>query len=108
MKDDDPWSFPSYSKLNELIYLHATLSETLRFYPPLSFNHKASVKPDILPSGHCIGKDTVILIPYMAWEGWKKSGVQTAVNLKPERWISEKQTMVDVLSFKYSVFGAGL
>ena len=36
--------------LEKLVYLHAALSETMRLYPPLPFNHKSPAKPDVLPS----------------------------------------------------------
>ncbi|MBA0683413.1 hypothetical protein Goari_025075, partial [Gossypium aridum] len=39
-------------EVKNLVYLHGALCEALRFYPPVPFNHKEPVKPDMLPSGH--------------------------------------------------------
>lgn len=107
MKAEDPWRFPSYSKLNELIYLHATLCETLRLYPPVPFNSRACVKPDILPSGHHVDTETEILINIYAMGRMEEIWGTDYGEFRPERWISEKKTILDMSSFKYNVFGAG-
>nr|VDC98460.1 unnamed protein product [Brassica oleracea] len=36
--------------LDKLVYLHATLYETMRLYPPAPFQRKTSIKPDMLPT----------------------------------------------------------
>ncbi|KDP46409.1 hypothetical protein JCGZ_10249 [Jatropha curcas] len=50
------WRFFRFEELSKLIYLHAVICEVLRLYPPVPFNHKVSIAPDILPSGHHIPK----------------------------------------------------
>ncbi|WZZ46138.1 hypothetical protein YC2023_042397 [Brassica napus] len=51
--------------LDKLVYLHATLYETMRLYPPAPFQRKTSIKPDMLPSGHKVDANfTVIFFLY--------------------------------------------
>lgn len=107
MKATDRWQFPNYQKLNELIYLHATLCETLRLYPPVPYNHKTSVEPDILPSGHHVNKESKIIISIYAMGRNEEIWGADSQEFRPERWISEKNTLIDMPTFKYNVFGAG-
>ncbi|KAF2308460.1 hypothetical protein GH714_009791 [Hevea brasiliensis] len=48
------WRIFSIEEVSKLLYLHAVVCETLRLYPPVPLVHKASIGPDILPSGHPI------------------------------------------------------
>ena len=47
--------------LSKLVYLHGAICETLRLFPPIPFEHKFSIQYDILPSGHSIRPNTIIL-----------------------------------------------
>lgn len=107
MKTGEPWKFPIYQTLNELVYLHATLCETLRLYPPLPFNHKAAVKPDMLPNGQRVQKDTEVIISMYSMGRMEEIWGQDCHEFRPERWISNKGTIIEMPSFKFNVFGAG-
>ncbi|KAL9671215.1 hypothetical protein QQ045_008781 [Rhodiola kirilowii] len=107
MKPGEPWEFPSFAELNKLVYLHATLCETLRLYPPVPFNHKASIKPDILPSGHKVHKGTKIIISIYTMGRMQEIWGADATVFKPERWISKTGNIIDVPSYKFNVFSAG-
>ncbi|KAL1151350.1 hypothetical protein V6Z11_A09G036100, partial [Gossypium hirsutum] len=48
-------------EVKNLAYLHGALCEALRLYPPVPFNHKEPVKPDMLPSGHPVHPKTKVL-----------------------------------------------
>ncbi|MBA0649888.1 hypothetical protein Goklo_017399 [Gossypium klotzschianum] len=48
-------------EVKNLVYLHGALCEALRLYPPVPFNHKEPVKPDMLPSGHPVHPKTKVL-----------------------------------------------
>ncbi|KAL9672292.1 hypothetical protein QQ045_028542 [Rhodiola kirilowii] len=107
MKLGEPWKFPSFAELNKLVYLHATLCETLRLYPPVPFNHKASIKPDILPSSHRVDQGTKIIFSIYAMGRMKEIWGADATEFKPDRWISMTGNIIDVPSYKFNVFSAG-
>uniref|UniRef100_A0A7N0U2R2 Cytochrome P450 n=1 Tax=Kalanchoe fedtschenkoi TaxID=63787 RepID=A0A7N0U2R2_KALFE len=107
MKPGDPWTFPSVSELNKLVYLHATFCETLRLYTPVPFNHKASVKADTLPSGHRVKQETKIMISMYTMGRMEEIWGKDALVFRPERWISEKGSIIDMPSYKFNTFGAG-
>ncbi|KAL9677870.1 hypothetical protein QQ045_015706 [Rhodiola kirilowii] len=117
MKTGDPWRFPEHTELNELTYLHATLCETLRLYPPIPFNHKASIEPDILPSGHRVNKETTIVISIYAMGRMEEIWGADYLEFKPERWIvitddqikgrSSIKIRDDMPTYKFNTFGAG-
>lgn len=92
----------------ELVYLHATLWETLRLYPPVPINHKASSEPDTLPSGHRVKQNQRILIGFYAMGRMKEKWGEDCLEFKPERWISDGgRSTVYVPSYKFPAFNAG-
>uniref|UniRef100_A0A7N0RFT7 O-acyltransferase WSD1 C-terminal domain-containing protein n=1 Tax=Kalanchoe fedtschenkoi TaxID=63787 RepID=A0A7N0RFT7_KALFE len=107
MADGEPWRFPSFRELNKLVYLHAALCETLRLYPAVPFNHRASVGPDTLPSGHGVKRGTRIVISIYAMGRMEEIWGADCGEFRPERWISEKGGIVDVPTYKFNAFGAG-
>ena len=71
IKDDKMWWIFSAEEVRKLVYLHEALCETLRLSPPVPLEHKASIKADILPSGHKIGSDTEVMFSlYVLDLGW--------------------------------------
>ncbi|KAK1311721.1 Cytochrome P450 86B1 [Acorus calamus] len=74
--------------LRGLVYLHAALSEALRLYPPVPFEHKWAAKADVLPSGVSVGRGTEILFS------------------TPKRWITERGTIKYEPSHKFLAFNA--
>nr|BAH56961.1 AT1G57750 [Arabidopsis thaliana] len=75
--------------LEKLVYLHAALSESMRLYPPLPFNHKSPAKPDVLPSGHKVDANSKIVICIYALGRMRSVWGEDALDFKPERWISD-------------------
>lgn len=55
------------SYLDKLVYLHATLSESMRLFLPIPFERKSPIKPDVLPSGHKVKSNLYILIFITRW-----------------------------------------
>ncbi|KAK9271784.1 hypothetical protein L1049_002148 [Liquidambar formosana] len=51
-KEDGKQRIFNLQEVNELVYLHGALCESLRLYPPIPIDHKAAVEADTLPSGH--------------------------------------------------------
>uniref|UniRef100_A0A7N0RFU3 Cytochrome P450 n=1 Tax=Kalanchoe fedtschenkoi TaxID=63787 RepID=A0A7N0RFU3_KALFE len=99
--------FPSFAELNKLVYLHATLCETLRLYPPVPINRKASIKPDTLPSGHQVNQETEILLSIYTMGRMHEIWGADASAFNPDRWISDKGKIIDVPSYKFNTFRAG-
>ncbi|CAI0454880.1 unnamed protein product [Linum tenue] len=54
--------FSSIEELNKMVYLHGAISETLRLYPSVPYEPKQSLKDDVLPSGHIVGRNTRVLV----------------------------------------------
>ncbi|KAL0644433.1 hypothetical protein Bca4012_042723 [Brassica carinata] len=73
----------------KLVYLHAALSESMRLYPPVPFNHKCPSKSDVLPSGHRVEAESKIVICIYALGRMRSVWGEDASKFKPERWISE-------------------
>ena len=64
LQENGKLRFFSTEELNSLVYLHATLCETLRLYPPVPFNHKTASEADVLPSDHQVPQNTRMLISF--------------------------------------------
>nr|QWK52377.1 cytochrome P450 96A8-5 [Isatis tinctoria] len=60
--------------LNKLVYLHGALSESMRLYPPIPFERKSPIKPDVLPSGHKVKSNVNIMIFIYAMGRMKATG----------------------------------
>lgn len=93
-----------YPKLN---YVHGALCEALRLYPPVAFEQKASIEPDILPSGHQVDPNTQIIINLYAMGRMKAIWGDDCNEFKPERWISERGNIRHEPSYKFLAFNAG-
>ncbi|CAN6916467.1 unnamed protein product [Brassica oleracea] len=95
------------SYLNKLVYLHAALSESMRLYPPIPFERKSPIKPDVLPSGHKVKSNINIMIFLYAMGRMKDVWGEDAREFKPERWISETGGLRHEPSYKFLSFNAG-
>ncbi|KAJ8446991.1 hypothetical protein Cgig2_033560 [Carnegiea gigantea] len=74
---------------DKLIYLHATICEALKLYPPVPFNAKVPIEPDKLPSGHKVDSSTQSIFSMYAMERMKSLWGEDCYEFKPERWILE-------------------
>lgn len=94
--------------LSKYVYLHATLCETLRLYPPVPLNNKSSVQSDVLPSGLKVGPKTRILISMYSMGRNEEIWGKDCLEFKPERWInSETGEFAQKPSYMFVTFGAG-
>ncbi|CAI0456333.1 unnamed protein product [Linum tenue] len=107
-------SFPSTEELNKMVYLHGAMCETLRLYPSVPYEHKQSIEPDVLPSGHAIDGNTRILLSIFSMGRMEEIWGVDWMDFKPERWISvgsvdEKKKMVvsHMPAYKFTAFMAG-
>ncbi|KAJ8421724.1 hypothetical protein Cgig2_028306 [Carnegiea gigantea] len=92
---------------NKLIYLHRAVCETMRLYPPVAFNNKAPMEPDILPSGHRVDSNMQIILHIYAMERMKSIWGEDCHEFKPERWISNKGSIKHEPLHKFLAFNAG-
>nr|QWK52441.1 cytochrome P450 704A2-2 [Isatis tinctoria] len=92
--------------LDQMQYLHAALSETLRLYPPVPVDMRCAENDDILPDGHRVSKgDNVYYIAYAMGRMTYIWG-QDAEEFKPERWLKDGVFQPES-PFKFISFHAG-
>ena len=54
MEAIDQEGSPNFDNVKKMDYLHATLNESLRMYPPVPLDMRLCMSDDVLPSGHHI------------------------------------------------------
>lgn len=100
------WVF-KVEETNKMVYMHAALCEALRLYPPVPFQHKEPVEPDILPSGHYVHPKMKVMFFLYAMGRMESIWGKDCLEFKPERWISERGTIKHEPSYKFLAFNAG-
>ena len=105
----DPYKCGSFGiqELNKLVYLHAAIYETFRLYPSVSFNRRTPTKSDILPSGHHVKQNKMVLTSIYSTGRMEEIWGEDCLEFKPERWISERGELVFVPSHKFAAFHTG-
>ncbi|KAG5537173.1 hypothetical protein RHGRI_024564 [Rhododendron griersonianum] len=102
----------NFDDLKEMNYLKACLCESMRLYPPVSWDSKHAAASDRLPDGTAVNKgDRVTYFPYgmgRMEELWGKD----CLEFRPDRWFHEPWeegwgTMKTVSPYKFPVFQAG-
>ncbi|XP_058107353.1 cytochrome P450 CYP94D108-like [Magnolia sinica] len=98
--------FFGFEELREMHYLHASISEALRLYPPVAIDSKACLKDDILPDGTFVGKGW--FATYHAYGMGRMESIwgKDCRSFLPERWL-ENGSFRPENPFKYPVFHAG-
>ncbi|XP_047982484.1 alkane hydroxylase MAH1-like [Salvia hispanica] len=92
---------------HKLVYLHGALCESLRLYPPLPLQHKASVQPDILPSGHRLARNGKLIMSFYSVGRMESVWGKDCLQFKPERWICPSGKIKHEPSYKFPAFNAG-
>ncbi|XP_016506761.1 alkane hydroxylase MAH1-like [Nicotiana tabacum] len=106
-EEAEKWRLFTADELKNVIYLHAALCESLRLYPPVAFQHKTPLEPDILPSGHHVHPNMRVMIPLYAMGRMESIWGKDASEFKPHRWISDRGTINYEPSYKFFSFNAG-
>jgi len=101
------WKDLGAKGLSKLVYLHGALCEALRLYPPVPLEHKSALKSDVLPSGHRVKSNTMIVYSLYSIGRVEEIWGEDCLEFKPERWISKKGGIVHVPSYKFIAFNAG-
>ncbi|CAI9116145.1 OLC1v1017221C1 [Oldenlandia corymbosa var. corymbosa] len=107
LKDAEKCRFFEVQDLNKLVYLHGAICESLRLYPPVPFQHKEPLEPDILPSGHRVHPKMKVLFSLYAMGRMTSIWGEDCMEMKPERWISDRGTIKHEPSYKFLAFNAG-
>ncbi|KAI3969101.1 hypothetical protein MKW92_005264 [Papaver armeniacum] len=103
---------PGYEDAKEMVYIHASLCESMRLYPPVPNDSKQAASDDVLPDGTIVKKGMrVIYSPYAMGRMDNLWGSDWS-EFKPERWLeidkaTGKSHFVTKDSFTYPVFQAG-
>ncbi|KAM3686542.1 hypothetical protein ACB098_10G009800 [Castanea mollissima] len=106
-REDGNWRFFEVEELGKLVYLHAAICEALRLYPSVPFNHRVSIQPDTLPSGHHIDANTKVMVSLYSMGSMEEVWGHDCLEFKPERWISEQGGIIHVPSHKFIAFNTG-
>ncbi|XP_051124895.1 alkane hydroxylase MAH1-like [Andrographis paniculata] len=91
----------------KLVYLHGALCESLRLYPPVALQHKAALRPDVLPSGHFLRPGSRVSVAFYSMARMESLWGKDCLEFKPERWISGHGAIEHVPSYKFAAFSAG-
>ncbi|KAJ4845544.1 hypothetical protein Tsubulata_021524 [Turnera subulata] len=94
------------STLDQMHYLHATLSETLRLYPAVPVDGRSAEADDVLPDGFRLKKGDGVY--YMAYAMGRMPYIwgEDAEDFRPERWLKDGIFQPES-PFKFIAFHAG-
>nr|DAD40170.1 TPA_asm: hypothetical protein HUJ06_014493 [Nelumbo nucifera] len=106
-EEAEKWRVFDAGELSGLAYLHGALCEALRLFPPVPFEHKSPVCPDVLPSGHRVDERTKILFSLYGMGRMEGLWGKDCLEFKPERWITERGRIRHEPSYKFLAFNAG-
>eukprot|EP00253_Pinus_taeda_P022825 PITA_22825 len=96
----------THTELNQMHYLHAALSETLRLYPTVPMDGREVASDDILPDGFKVKKgEMVYYVPYSMGRMTYLWGSDAEV-FRPERWL-HNGIFQPQSPFKFTAFHAG-
>ncbi|XVE73979.1 hypothetical protein DITRI_Ditri11bG0162000 [Diplodiscus trichospermus] len=96
----------SHTALEQMHYLHAALTETLRLYPVLPMDGVRAKTDDILPDGYRVKKGDGVF--YMAYAMGRMTYIwgDDAYDFRPERWLNNGVFQPQSF-FKFVSFHAG-
>ncbi|XP_059625983.1 cytochrome P450 94A1-like [Cornus florida] len=103
---------PVYDEVKDMVYTHASLSESMRLYPPVPIDSKEATEDDVWPDGTVVKKGMrVTYHPYAMGRVEKLWGSDWA-DFRPERWLENEEVTGKVKfvgrdAYSYPVFQAG-
>ncbi|CAF2258916.1 hypothetical protein YC2023_097095 [Brassica napus] len=104
--DPSDSSLFTVKELNNMVYLQAAISETLRLYPPIPMEMKQAIEDDMFPDGTFIRKGSRVYFSIYAMGRMESVWGKDCEEFRPERWIQAGKFVSDD-QYKYVVFNAG-
>nr|GMC98093.1 cytochrome P450 86A22 [Ipomoea batatas] len=102
---EDPLIF---EEVDQLIYLKAALSETLRLYPSVPEDSKHVITDDVLPDGTFVPAGSNITYSIYSVGRMKFIWGEDCLEFKPERWLSKDGKIFELDDqFRFVSFNAG-
>ncbi|KAH7519546.1 hypothetical protein FEM48_Zijuj08G0048500 [Ziziphus jujuba var. spinosa] len=93
--------------LENMQYLHATITETLRLYPAVPVDAKVCFSDDTLPDGFHVRKGDLVAYQPYAMGRMKFLWGDDAEEFRPERFLNENGVFQPESPFKFTAFQAG-
>ena len=103
---------PVFDEVKDMIYTHASLCESMRFYPPVPADSKEAVSDDVLPDGTVVRKGMRVTYHPYAMGRLEELWGSDWPEFRPERWLQRdpdtgKWSFVARDPYTYPVFQAG-
>ncbi|KAH7853240.1 hypothetical protein Vadar_000422 [Vaccinium darrowii] len=106
---------PIFEEVKHMVYIQASLSESMRLYPPVPIDGKEATVDDVLPDGTFVQKGTSVVYHSYAMGRLEKIWGKDWAEFKPERWLERedvpgmegKWNFVGKDPYAYPVFQAG-
>ncbi|CAA7390875.1 unnamed protein product [Spirodela intermedia] len=97
-----------YEEADQLVYLKAALTETLRLYPSVPEDSKQAAEDDVLPDGTFVPGGSSVTYSIYAAGRMKSVWGCDCMDFRPERWLAaDGKTFEAAESFKFVAFNGG-
>ncbi|CAH0491034.1 unnamed protein product [Peronospora farinosa] len=99
---------PSMKEFQQLVYLEATIRETLRLFPVVASTGRSATRDVWLYEGTFIKAGTRVILPHYSMGRMPTVWGPDANEFKPERWLDPNMSKIKVVSpFKFTAFLGG-
>ncbi|KAJ3677950.1 hypothetical protein LUZ60_001753 [Juncus effusus] len=95
-------------RIREMNYVHASIYESMRLYPPVQFDSKFCIDDDTLPDGTFVTKGTRVTYHAYAMGRMEDVWDSDCNEFRPDRWLNNDGKFIPVSPFKYPVFQGGV
>ncbi|KAK8595430.1 hypothetical protein V6N13_016799 [Hibiscus sabdariffa] len=97
----------TFDELRDMHYLHASISESMRLYPPVPVDTKVCLNDDILPDGTFIAKGWLFTYHTYAMGRMEAIWGKNCDEYFPERWLDENGKYKQENPFRFPIFHGG-
>ena len=106
-RDGKAWVF-SYEDLQSMHYLHVSIYESMRLYPPILLDSKHALHNDILPNRTIMRRGTRDTYHPYAMGRTDTIWSTDYLEFKPKRWLNKDGHFILQSPFKFAVFQGGV